>query len=160
MLLLFPLVVFILLSLLSLFAVTSTATTTFAIPVDRTTIVMDNWNLKRFSSTIYGITSDFSGNIYFVEHDGNKIGRLSPATNTLTEWVIPTNSSGPIGVAFDSSSGNLYFAENNTNKIGRLVLSTNTFTEWAIGYNPLTIFIDSSGSFYFIGGGGILGRLG
>jgi virginiamycin B lyase len=204
MLLLFPLVVFILLSLLSVFAVTSTATTTFAIPVDRTTIVMDNWNLKRFSSSIYGITSDFSGNIYFVEHDGNKIGRLSPATNTVTEWiiptnssepigaasdpfsgniyfvehdgnkigrlspatntvtewVIPTNSSGPIGVAFDSSSGNLYFAENNTNKIGRLVLSTNTFTEWAIGYNPLTIFIDSSGSFYFIGGGGILGRLG
>jgi virginiamycin B lyase len=116
--------------------------------------------IKSKSNDLLGITSDFSGNIYFVEHNGNKIGQLSPATNTVTEWVIPTNSSAPIGVAFDSSSGNLYFAENNTNKIGRLVLSTNTFTEWAIGYNPSTIFIDSSGSFYFIGGGGILGRLG
>ena len=57
-------------------------------------------------------------------------------------------------------SGNLYFAENNTNKIGRLVLSTNTFTEWSIGNNPLTNFTDSSGNFYFIGGRGVIGRLG
>ena len=58
-----------------------------------------------------------------------------PSTDTITEWTVPTNSSGPIGVAFDSSSANLYFAENNTNKIGRLVLSANTFTEWTVPTN-------------------------
>jgi streptogramin lyase len=136
LLLLFSLVfVFLLLSLLFLFAIGSITTTAFAIPTDRTTVVMDNWAIKKLSNDIYGVASDFSGNIYFAEHNSNKIGRLSPSTNTITEWEVPTNSSGPIGVVFDSSSANLYFAENNTNKIGRLALSANTFTEWTIPTN-------------------------
>ena len=151
---------FVLLSLLSAFMMTPLAIHTFAIPTDRTTLIKDSWNLKRFSNNIFDITSDFSGNIYFVERDGNSIAQLSPATNTITEWTIPTNSSGPIGVAFDSSTGNLYFAENNTNKIGRLVPATNSFTEWTVGNNPLAIYTDSSGNLYFIGVGGTLGRLG
>ena len=135
LLLLFSLVfVFILLSLLFLFAITSIVRTAFAIPTDRTTIVMDNWAIKKLSNDMYGVTSDFSGNIYFAEHNSNKIGRLSPSTNTITEWEVPTNSSGPIGVAFDSSSGNIYFAEHNSNKIGRLSPSTDTITEWTSTY--------------------------
>jgi virginiamycin B lyase len=200
----FSLLFYVILSVLSAFMITSLAIQTFAIPTDRTTLIMDSWNLKRSSNNIFDITSDFSGkiyfverngdsiaqlspttntitewtiptnsggptgiamdpssgNIYFAEHNANKIGRLSPATNTITEWTVPTNSSGPTGVAFDSSTGNLYFAENNTNKIGRLVPSTNSFTEWTVGSNPVSIYTDSSGSLYFIGGGGTLGRLG
>ena len=159
--------VFILLSLLFLFlflflfALTSITTTASAIPTDRTTIVMDNWAIKRLSNDVYGVTSDFAGNIYFAEHNSNKIGRLSPSTDTITEWQVPTNSSGPIGVAFDSSSGNIYFAEHNSNKIGRLSPdSANAITEWNIGVNPSTIFIDPSGNLYFTSENGIIGRLG
>ncbi|MGB7952392.1 MAG: hypothetical protein WCF23_00300, partial [Candidatus Nitrosopolaris sp.] len=103
---------------------------------------------------------DFSGNIYFVEHNGNKIGRLAPDDNSITEWIIPTNSSGPTGLAFDSSSGSLYFTENNTNKIGRLVLSTNTFTEWAINSKLFTMYVAPTGNLYFVTDNGSIGRLG
>jgi streptogramin lyase len=150
--------VFLLLLLLFLFGINST--TTFAIPTDRTTVLIDSWATEKLSNDIYGITSDFSGNIYFVEHNGNKIGRLSPDSNAFTEWAIPTNSSGPTGVAFDSSSGNLYFVENNTNKIGRLVLSTSTFTEWTIDKSLLTMYVAPSGNLYFVAENGTIGRLG
>src|SRR5215831_1776520 len=102
----FSLLFYVLLSVSSALIITSLAIRAFAIPTDRTTIIMDSWSLKRFSNKIFDITSDFSGNLYFVERDGNRIAQLSPATNTITEWTIPTNSSGPIGVAMDPFSGN------------------------------------------------------
>jgi streptogramin lyase len=144
--------------------ITSLAIHTFAIPTDRTTFIMDSWNLKRFSNSIFDITSDFSGNIYFVERDDNKIAQLSPATNTVTEWTIPTNSSGPIGIAIDPLSGNVYFAEHNANKIGRLSPATNTVTEWTIPTNssgPIGVAFDpSTGNLYFAeNSGNKIGRL-
>jgi virginiamycin B lyase len=148
-----PLLFFVLLSLLSAFMMTPLSIHTFAIPTDRTTLIKDSWNLKRFSNNIFDITSDFSGNIYFVKRDGNSIAQLSPATNTVTEWIISTNSSGPIGVARDPISGNIYFAEHNANKIGRLSPATNTITEWTIPTNssgPIGVAFDSStGNLYF-----------
>jgi virginiamycin B lyase len=57
---------------------------------------------------------------------------LVPATNTITEWSIPTNASLPVSVSVDSSTDNVYFVESNSNKIGRLVPATNTITEWSI----------------------------
>jgi streptogramin lyase len=152
--------VFLLLLLSLLFLIGINTTTTFAIPTDRTTMLIDSWAVKKLSNDIYSITSDFSGNIYFVEHNGNKIGRLSPDSNTITEWTIPTNSSGPTALAFDSSSGSLYFVENNTNKIGRLVLSTNTFTEWPVNKSLLTMYVAPSGNLYFVSGNGTISRLG
>src|SRR5690349_13081717 len=106
--------------ILFLFTISTIAITTLAIPTDRKTIVVDSWDIgKLFNSfrNIYSLTSDFSGNIYFAEHNANKIARLSPDTNTITELTIPTNSSGPTDVAFDSLSSNIYFAEHNANKI-------------------------------------------
>jgi virginiamycin B lyase len=149
----FSLLFYVLLSVLSAFTITSLAIHIYAIPTDRTTTIMDNWNLKRFSNNIFDITSDFSGNIYFVERDGNRLAQLSPATNTITEWTIPTNSSGPTGAAIDPFSGNIYFAEHNANKIGRLSPATNTITEWTIPTNssgPTGVAFDSStGNLYF-----------
>ena len=97
--------VFIMSSVLFLFSITSTATTMFAIPTDRSTLLINDWAIQKLSNDVYGITSDFSGNIYFVEHNGNKIGRLAPDDNSITEWIIPTNSSGPTGLASDPFSG-------------------------------------------------------
>src|SRR5215831_2725737 len=94
------------------------ATTAFAIPTDRNTSVLDSWDIGRFLKLsnmggTEGITSDFAGNIYFVEQSANKIAKLAPDTNTVTEWTIPTASSGPTGIAFDAISSNIYFAEQN-----------------------------------------------
>ena len=65
---------------------------------------------------IKDIAVDSTGNIYFTEYASNKIGRLTPATNTITEWNIPTDDSGPYSINFDAISGNIYFTEYASNK--------------------------------------------
>src|SRR5437879_1917473 len=92
-----------------------------------------------------------SGNVYFTEISVNKIGKLVSSTNVITEWTVPTASSGLTGVSVDSS-GNVYFTEYGANKIGRLVPSTNVITEWTVptassGLNDVSA--DSSGNVYF-----------
>ena len=85
------------------------------------------------SSLPLAVSVDSStGFVYFVEGNANKIGRLVPATNTITEWSVPTSSSLPLAVSVDSSTGFVYFVEGNANKIGRLVPATNTITEWSV----------------------------
>jgi virginiamycin B lyase len=128
-----------------------------AIPSDQRTVLVKSWALPTSSTQDSGfaITSSFSGNeIYFVESNSNKIGRLVPQTNTITEWNIPSNSSdtsvgnnsgiqgnnnqvSSLGV--DPTTGSVYFVESNSNKIGRLVPQTNTITEWNIQSNATNI---------------------
>ena len=126
-----------------------------AIPSDQTDAIFTTWKVAPPPTTadVQSISIGFSGTIYFADEAGNKIGRLVPSTNTITEWTIPTNSSHPIGVDVDSLSGNVYFIESNGNKIGRLVPPANTITEWTIPTNsshPIDIQFDSSsGNLYF-----------
>ncbi len=95
--------------------------------------------------------------MYFSENKANKIGRLVPSTNTITEWGIPTSSSGVSDIEFDETSGNIYFVENKANKIGRLVPLIGVFTEWETESSPQNIDIDPSGDIYFTDlGGGIV----
>jgi virginiamycin B lyase len=94
-----------------------------------------------------------SRDVYFIEHNSNKIGRLSPDSNTISEWTAPTKSDDLFGITSDFS-GNIYFVEHNGNKIGRLSPDSNTITEWTIPTNssgPTALAFDSSsGSLYFV----------
>jgi len=77
------------------------------------------------------VSSDSHGNAYFPEYTTNKIGRIDPVTNELTEWAIPTSDSEPCFSMVDAND-NAWFAECSGNKIGRLNPLTNEITEWAI----------------------------
>ena len=63
-----------------------------------------------------GIAAGADGNVWFTEGVGNKIGRITP-TGTITEFTIPTASSGPLGIAA-GADGNVWFTENSGNKVG------------------------------------------
>src|SRR5438132_759007 len=65
-----------------------------------------------------GITAGRDGNLWFVEHEGDKIGRITPQ-GAITEFAIPTPNSGPAGITA-GPDGNVWFAENATDKIGRI----------------------------------------
>ena len=61
-----------------------------------------------------------------------RIEAVSPIQKfTLTEWNVPTNASGPYGIAVDAN-GKIWFTENFTNKIARFDPTNDNFTEWAI----------------------------
>ena len=63
------------------------------------------------------IVRSFNGEIWFTEFAANKIGRISQ-TGQLTEYMIPTPASGPLGITV--SGFDVWFTEFNANKIGRI----------------------------------------
>ena len=122
----------------------------FAIPPEQDLIVLSSWKIN--TTGIKDIVVDFAGNIYFTDYTNNKIGRLAPLTNTITEWNIPTDASGPYGIDFNAVSGNIFFTEYTNNKIGRLSPATNMITEWNIptdASGPTDIVSDAAGSCLF-----------
>ena len=123
-----------------------------AIPSDQNTVLTKSWTLPLFNQDRgYAMTSSFSGNeIYFVDGNENKIGRLAPLSSTITLWDIPTANSFPTSVKFDPSTGSVYFVESNTNKIGGLLPFQSEFTEWKLNEKPNIIEVDSAGSIYYI----------
>ncbi len=57
----------------------------------------------------------------------------APSTNyTLTEWTVPTASSGPWGMSLDPSGQCCWFLEFFGNKVAHFDPATGTFQEWAI----------------------------
>lgn len=66
------------------------------------------------------VISDKNGNVYFVEHGGNKISKIS-SDGLLTEFDIPT---GPLAtvvyIAVTKEASRIWFTEWTTNRIGYL----------------------------------------
>ncbi len=115
------------------------------LPVGAITFV----NTPTAASAPTAIATTNDGNIWFTEHDANKIGRLNPTTGTITEFAIPTANAQPQDIA---SAGNvLYFTEAGTNKIARID-ATGNITEFAIptaNSQPRGITVAADGSVYF-----------
>jgi virginiamycin B lyase len=92
---------------------------------------MDNWPMR--------LIVDSSGQVWFTEHAsndpgglGNRIGRLNPLTNSLTEYLLPRNNSHPHGIAI--GQGFIWFTENwsNGNSLGRLDPNTHQLLEYPV----------------------------
>ena len=88
-------------------------------------------NLKTYSSlwtspnTLYPqtlpsqIDTDESGNIYFVQHGGNKISKIDKS-GTIIEYDVPTGPLSTIVYLDASNDGKVWFTEILANKIGYL----------------------------------------
>jgi virginiamycin B lyase len=77
----------------------------------------------------YGITSGPDGNLWFTESGGNRIGTITTG-GTVTEYDIPTSSSGPEGITSGPNSA-LWFTELRGDKIGE-VTTGGSITEYSI----------------------------
>ena len=69
------------------------------------------------------------GNMWFSEHNGNRIGRITPA-GELAEFAIPTPDSQPRAIALGADD-NIWFGMFAAGKIGR-VTPDGTITEFAV----------------------------
>jgi len=109
------------------------------------TNVVTTWTVTtRPGSMDVDLTSP--GNLFFAASDGarSKVGRISIADNTLTEWVIPNTSTGTIQEITVDSMGNVFIASNG---FTRFVPSTGVFTVFS-GVNCNIIEIDSSDNIF------------
>lgn len=67
------------------------------------------------------IMEDPSGNVWFMEQNANQIGRLRADRTTITEYVIPTANSKPMGLSLDPNDWSVWFAEMSGNNIAHLI---------------------------------------
>ena len=125
----------------------------FAIPSTQNTVTLTRWAVSGPND----VAIDSSGAVFFTEGNNNKIGRLVPSTNTVTEWANFFGGLEPRQIAVHSS-GDVYFLA--PNGIERLVPGTNTFTRWTTipqpgGFN-LGMAVDSTGDVYSVSGGSVI----
>jgi virginiamycin B lyase len=77
------------------------------------------------------ITSGADGALYFTEIGANKIGRIDPFTDAITQYPIPTPGAVTLNID-DGPNGSILFAEYAGNKIGQFSPSTHTVTEYPL----------------------------
>jgi len=78
----------------------------------------------------WGISNDTYGNIWFTLSGRNRIAKLNPYTNEITEYLIPTSGSGPREIIVDRYN-NVWFTEHDANKIARFTPGSNVIIEFA-----------------------------
>ncbi|HYF99633.1 MAG TPA: hypothetical protein VD815_06045 [Candidatus Saccharimonadales bacterium] len=110
-----------------------------------------NDNIRQLSSLSVDAST---GSVYFVESNTNKIGRLAPETNTITEWTIQSNGTRVQSMTLGFGGNEIYFVDSSANKIGRLAPTTNLITQWdlptANSFPTSVKFDPSTGSVYFV----------
>jgi virginiamycin B lyase len=87
--------------------------------------VVERTALPTASSQPGQIAAGGTGDLYFVEQGGNRIGRMNTSGSLVVEYVLNTGWTA-WGVTVDTSnSNNVYFTENasSASKVGKLVLS-------------------------------------
>lgn len=105
---------------------------------------MIQYPLPNGSSSPWSITTDSSGNIWFVQQDPSALVMYNPSTNRFTQYSFPSGtSSTPESVAVDKF-GNIWFSELVPNKLGELKKGASSIVEYSIP-GALVPF-DSSGS--------------
>jgi len=77
------------------------------------------------------IISGPGGNLWFIEQNTGKLGRIDPKTAVLTEFTLPDFSGNATGIT-NGPDGALWFAETNHNKIGRFDPTTDAITEFNV----------------------------
>ena len=88
------------------------------------------YSIPTSSAVPEAITLGPDGNVWFLEKNANKIGRITPS-GTITEFAIPTAKAQPFGGIVTGPDGALWFTEDEANKIGRISIF-GTITEFTI----------------------------
>jgi len=97
------------------------------------------------------ISVDAEGHIWFIESDGNKIGKFQFNEQRFTKFDIPTTRSFPSDIVV-GSDGKVWFTEQDANQLGVFDPVAEVFREFdipTINSLPYRITSDASGNIWF-----------
>ncbi|MGH9877787.1 MAG: virginiamycin B lyase family protein, partial [Nitrososphaerales archaeon] len=96
------------------------------------------------------LTFDKNGNVWFTDARSNSIGRIEHNSGGITMFQIPTENSGPLGIAVDKNN-HIWFAEITGDKIGMLDPENGRIDEYILPKNsgPALLTFDSNGMLWF-----------
>jgi len=109
--------------------------------------VITEWAVPTAGAELEEIALDQQGNLWFAEQGNtafapspNKVGKLNPEANTITEYTSPTPNSRPAGIVV-APDNTIWFSEHATDKIAHLfpkkaVGVTSVVTPIATGATP------------------------
>jgi streptogramin lyase len=114
------------------------------------TVTISEFSIPTSGSNPVDITSGPDGNLWFVEFNGDKIGKITP-TGTVTEYAPPTSNTSPESIT-SGPDGNLWFTEQyGASQIGKITPG-GTATEYATPTNysaPTGITSGPDGNLWF-----------
>jgi streptogramin lyase len=87
--------------------------------IDVGTNILREWSVITSAGQVHGTVLDSNGDLWFTEHSGQRVGRLHPATNTITEWSLPTVNF-PHAIAVDDIDPNnvlIWFSEREVDRV-------------------------------------------
>jgi len=125
-------------------------------------IVIDEWAVP-VGSRPHDPAVAPDGSIWYTGQTANTLGRLNPATASITEYALPTPRSGPHGLVADGS-GRIWYTGNTASHIGSLDPTTGEVREYPMpdpqARDPHTPIFDRTGTLWFtVQGGNFVGRL-
>lgn len=85
--------------------------------------------------------------VWFTDARTNSIGKLDVASRQVELLEIPTNNSGPMGIALSPDGGSVWFTEITGNKIASIDVESNKITEYVTGKDsgPALLTFDEQG---------------
>ncbi len=105
--------------------------------------ILTTWTIPTPNSLPAGIAVLSDGAVVFAEAGSDRIGRLEPATNRITEWGV---GDGPEGLIVGLGDG-IYFTERWSDRIGRIYPAAGFYASESIaasGSEPLGLAISPS----------------
>jgi streptogramin lyase len=98
----------------------------------------------------YGMVSDTSNNLYFMDFGDENVGRVDAKTGQATIYPTPTPRSRPRRTMMDGD-GRVWFAEFGGDKLGQFDPAHEKFTEWDVPTPhtyPYDVFRDHNGELW------------
>ncbi|MDA4130639.1 MAG: hypothetical protein OK457_07700, partial [Thaumarchaeota archaeon] len=102
---------------------------------------------------------DDSNNVWFTETTQNKLGELRYPNYNISEFELPSSSSGPVELAFGLNQSTIWITETFTGKIASFSVTSHSFNEFSppsADYlkSPVGIVSDSDGNVWVSEHGG------
>lgn len=106
-------------------------------------VEITEWQLVNFPSMRDIAAFGPSPSLIYWPENTDRIGRLDPATNTITYWNVLTPAganAAPDRISIDPS-GDIWWIETNDKSFARLNTSTDMISEWALEDVPSNFFV-------------------
>ena len=108
----------------------------------------------------HGLLVDRNGIVWTTGNGNGTIGRLDPATGTITEFRTPSGGGGPHTLIISDDQRTIWFTLQAGNKVGRLDTASGAITEYPSSGGPYGLALDREGKVWFCRmGDDRLGRL-
>ena len=98
-----------------------------------------------------GIVTGPDGNLWFTAGQGGRVGKIAPATGTVTQYPIAASPSFPQGITA-AADGKIWFTQYYGNRIASIDPATADITQFAIptaGVRPVAITAGPDGNLWF-----------